>query len=489
MRIKKLIENQQFQLILVVFLGLILRIYGVLSFPVTFDEAHNILLSKVDDTNLIIRVAAEAYPPLFFLIMHLWEFISDNIIFLRALSLAIGVLTIFSIAFVGGKLFNKKVGLISAYLFAISPSQIYYSSIARMYSMAILESVFILYFFFKFLDKKKVLIPLGLFLLLGLYTHYYFTIFLLVLNIYMFLKKKFLKNWLLLNLIITILYIPVISLMLSTQRVFAVPANSILKLPIFLIISVIPWEFIQTLSIFRYNNLDSTSFYAIVLAFIALLFIFIAFKFLTKIKKLGTLIFLYILAPFIILTISFFIFRISNLRSFILFSPIFFIISSLVLSKISKKKSVFILLSFSLITFLFMYNYNLHYLGDNEELRSAYSNFKQEDVVLYNDVILFLPTKILNTPGIHLLMSPGYLEGTAYDVLGIQLSSYSSIPKTNKLWYVRQETNWPPYEIFADELESKLDEDLLEKKRIPYYKFQLIEYETDKSVKASSKLI
>lgn len=195
--------NKTFLLIGIILLGLILRIIGIFNLQLTFDEAHNILLARSNNLLLMTKAALDAHPPLYFFISHFWQLLFPQYLYSRLLAIFFGVAAMISIAYIGKKLFNYRVGLIASFLVAIAPSQIYYSSTARMYSMAILISIYVIYTYIKFHFQKSNIYPFIISMLLGIYTHFFFIILLLSLNIYELLNwrvsKKIRKKWIISN--------------------------------------------------------------------------------------------------------------------------------------------------------------------------------------------------------------------------------------------------------------------------------------------------
>lgn len=468
------------QLLIIASIGGLLRILGIFTLPLTFDEAHNILLSKSNDVILMIKTAAESYPPLYFLIWHSLHTISDNLIFLRLPSLVFGTLTILLAGVLGKKLFNWKIALIAALFFAFSPSQIYYSSVARMYSLNILEALLIIYFFTKFIKTRSGIVLFGITMLIGLYSNYFFIILFFVLALYFYshfyADKKIIKQWLVLNGVILFLYLPLVYLFFAADRAFAVPANTILKIPFFFIVPFIPWDIIQTLSIVAVRQFDLSSFFAFGIIFLVFILITLAI-FTKKGKNIKLFILVYLLSSAIVVLLSYLIFRIMNLRAFILFSPLFYFIISAFLEKLRVKIRVAIVALILFLNLFFLLVYYTNSLGSKEILSQVYKEFKDNDYVVYNDVILYLPSKILKPNGNHLLIYPGYLGENQYKALNISLAKLPrSIKTNNRIWYIKQNTNWPPYEILATKLENDLKKNYTELKRKYYYQFQLILY-------------
>ena len=472
------IDNYTIGLLVITLLGIILRIVGILNFPISFEESHSLLVSQIDSIFLIIKTApSEGYPPFFFLIWHFFQRFSTDLFFLRLPSLIFGALSILSIAYVGKKLFNPAVGLISALLVSLSPSLIYHSSIGRMYSLGVLEFVWIIFAFIRFTSGKSSIFLFALLMLLGLYTHFFFIPLFFMLNLYIIFAKrgrKILLQFLAADLLIFFLFFPII---LTSELLVAVPANTIIKLPAFYASGAITPDLFNPFKLY-----SATLFNPIKLIIMASYFLFVliliwgSFVF-RKNNKIQLFSFIYILTPILLLIFSFNFYRIANIRPYILFSPLFFFIAATLLSSLQKKMRIILLVLIISLPGLFLFTYFLTDFESKNTLKSIYSNFGKDDFVIYNDPTTFLPTRILKTPGNHVLMYPGHLKVDSLNLLGIQLGNLSSIKETvpdQKVWYVKLQTNWVPYDDFANKLESMLEKRYLESTRLTYDGIQLI---------------
>ena len=150
-------------------------------------------------------VANSNRPPLYFILLNFWiNLFGTSEAALRSLSAIFGIISILLIYQVGTALFNRRVGLISGFLSAISYYHIYYSQEARDYSLLLLLSLLSYFFFIKIIKQdKKWHYPCYFLanLLLG-YTHFYGLLiiasqalfFLLFWNKYRLQRVKFLST-------------------------------------------------------------------------------------------------------------------------------------------------------------------------------------------------------------------------------------------------------------------------------------------------------
>ncbi|MBI3379844.1 glycosyltransferase family 39 protein [Candidatus Gottesmanbacteria bacterium] len=172
----------------VVILAFFLRIVH-LDQSFWLDEAAQVIESS-RALNQQFNLAADFHPPLYHLLLHFWLQPATSEVWVRMLSVFLGIGSIFFIYLLGRLIIKEKQALSAAFFLAISPYHIWYSQEARPYIAFAFFSLASTYFLIK---KKWVLCTV--FLVLSLYTHY-FTLFLLIGDgFYIFLfEKKYLKT-------------------------------------------------------------------------------------------------------------------------------------------------------------------------------------------------------------------------------------------------------------------------------------------------------
>lgn len=138
--------------------GLILRLIS-LNQSLWLDEAINVLAAKnYSLINLLTQYArADFHPPGYFFLLWVWgRLFNFSEVSMRMPSVIFGVLTIWLIYLIGGKLVSKSFGLIAALLLAINPLHIYYSQEARMYAFAAFAVSLNFFLFIKLLKKENI---------------------------------------------------------------------------------------------------------------------------------------------------------------------------------------------------------------------------------------------------------------------------------------------------------------------------------------------
>ncbi len=182
----------------IVTVGVILRFSKILCLrDFWYDEAFTGIITRMSWPEMQSMIFRDVHPPLYYWLLKSWaSFVGYSGVSLRLFSLFIGLLSIVSVYYVGKKIFNKKVGLLSAFIMAISPFAIQYSQEARMYSLFAFITIWLVYFFIKALQTDMLVYWLAWGFVGGLffYTHYlslfFFPIFYLVAVWYKFSELK-----------------------------------------------------------------------------------------------------------------------------------------------------------------------------------------------------------------------------------------------------------------------------------------------------------
>ena len=131
-----------------------LRIYRVcITGPVSFDEAYSTWVGSKSLLSLFAIAAMDKHPPLYYLIMHFWNFFGYSETWIRIPSLMASVLSLYIFIKVSASVLKSRLAVISAFfLFAVDISQIQYASIARSYAIDSLFVLLSVYAFFKILQ-------------------------------------------------------------------------------------------------------------------------------------------------------------------------------------------------------------------------------------------------------------------------------------------------------------------------------------------------
>ncbi len=233
---QKLIQDRKYLytllLLIVVVLAAALRFYDLKGESYWYDEVIMVRVAQGD----IWSILEGGRPPFFIVLAHFWiKLFGTSEVATRSLSALAGVLSIPLIYAVGRQLFDKRVGLISAFLMAISQFQIYYSQDFRYYSLFALMTLFSFYFYVLLLDTRKILyfVLYVIASILLFYTHTFGVFILFVQNLYLLLKwnnyRTIKFQWILSQIFLLIAILP--RFIISIQKVFIGKAGAMSWLP------------------------------------------------------------------------------------------------------------------------------------------------------------------------------------------------------------------------------------------------------------------
>jgi hypothetical protein len=210
-------DKKQILMMAIIALGVFLRLFKLSSQGVWIDEY--ITASLASGPNLLYvffdSLANNPHPPLFFMLEHIMvKIFGVSALSIRILPAIIGIVNIFIFYKLTRSFFSEKVSMIALFLFALNPYQIYYSQEARMYSLFLMTSMLIIYYFL--MSIKYNTFAEGPFIswsVIGLYVHNYTILLLLVLNFIIFVtNRKDLRPglWLKAQLVIFICWLPML---------------------------------------------------------------------------------------------------------------------------------------------------------------------------------------------------------------------------------------------------------------------------------------
>ena len=137
--------------------GAILRLLFLGGESLWLDEAFSVTISRrglLDLLRMVVRT--DAHPPLYYLVLKLWMGFGSSETHVRLLSAlfsiaAIPVMYAVAVALYG----DRRIGLLSALILAISPFQIWYAQEARMYAMLTFLVLLSAYFYIRALQDGE----------------------------------------------------------------------------------------------------------------------------------------------------------------------------------------------------------------------------------------------------------------------------------------------------------------------------------------------
>jgi 4-amino-4-deoxy-L-arabinose transferase-like glycosyltransferase len=137
-----LLQNPKTKLIFIIVLALGIRLAGIASRPIWYDEAFSALLAEQGPAailsgtlaNDVDSSAAEEHPPAYYFILWGWaQAFGNSLVAVRMLSIITSLGIILCVYLIASHLFNQQTALTAAFLAAILPFQIHYGQEIRMY--------------------------------------------------------------------------------------------------------------------------------------------------------------------------------------------------------------------------------------------------------------------------------------------------------------------------------------------------------------------
>lgn len=153
------------------------------------DEGFAVVLAQKSIPEIVRVVARDTSPPLFYLTLHLWmKIFGTSEVAIRGLSFLYFTLLVLTVFLIGKLLWNKKTGLLAAFLTFTNPFLFRYGFEGRMYSILAFFSTLSMYFYLKKSFWAYVLATTA-----ALYSHH-FAIFVIIVQGFWSLKKVLLTK-------------------------------------------------------------------------------------------------------------------------------------------------------------------------------------------------------------------------------------------------------------------------------------------------------
>lgn len=429
-------------LILILFLGIFLRIYGIETESFWLDESETVFATQKTPSYIVSNLytnilAPEIFGPgrgggsmpLSYILFYYWtKLVGLNEFKLRLLSAIFGVISIYLIYLLGKELFNRKVGLVAAFILAINHQHIYYSQEARTYSFLVMSAIFSVYFLHKMLFECKFyhIIFYSLATIALLYSHYY-SIFLLIFEILYALiilvnYRSNVKKAIISGFIILLAYLPWLPVLFrqffGRSVVSGVQGPLTLSKAVQNIIGINSWISPDLLTRYGLANLELSSItFAGLLTILSILFLSIAFILFFLIglfsffryyknKKLIArsdnylMLLMWFFVPLLILVISAFISpktsSLGPIRYLLFLTPPYYILISksiVQFNMMSKLRNIskYILIFITLSSLMPLYSYYTNY--DKGQYREAAeylaSRAKESDYIIVHGAPIF----------------------------------------------------------------------------------------------------
>jgi 4-amino-4-deoxy-L-arabinose transferase-like glycosyltransferase len=142
--------------VLITSLAAALRFHSLAAKSFWFDEGVSVAIARLDWYNFVrILWRREANMSLYYLLLRFWLHFGGSEFFVRSLSVLFAFSSIPAIYVLGRRLFDSRVGLISAVLLAANAYHVQYSQDARSYSLMVLICLLSSRYFLKCISEPS----------------------------------------------------------------------------------------------------------------------------------------------------------------------------------------------------------------------------------------------------------------------------------------------------------------------------------------------
>jgi mannosyltransferase len=176
----------------IVALGFGLRLYRLDAQSFWYDEAYSASVAGGAPAQIMFNRFHDVHPPLYHLVLHLWQMIDHSDFTLRLLSAMLGTAGIAALYALGKATFDQKVGLTAAAITCLAPYTVFYGQEARMYSLLLLLSSMLLLSYKRMLDtgSTRWWLAYTACVALSLYVQYISALLLLGLHLHFFVSQR-----------------------------------------------------------------------------------------------------------------------------------------------------------------------------------------------------------------------------------------------------------------------------------------------------------
>jgi mannosyltransferase len=212
------LTNYTIALLAIVLGGAFLRLYHLGAQSLGADDTWSVWIAQLSLSKIVQATAADVHPPLYYFLLHYWmATFGTSELAVKLLSIVFGVLSIIIVYALGRQLFDERVGLVGAFILAVSSFNIRYSQETRMYSLLVLLGLLSMYFFIRLSERSTPITWAGYVIstTLLLYTHAYGLFLLIAQNLYvvtlLVVSRKdvfWWRRWAVLQLMVIVLFAP-----------------------------------------------------------------------------------------------------------------------------------------------------------------------------------------------------------------------------------------------------------------------------------------
>ncbi len=219
------IKNKSTVILIIIFaIGIFLRFFKLGGQSVWIDEFCTARFAANKDLIMVFWdvFAKDMHPPMFYMLEHIFcGIFGYSELSLRFLPFVFGVISMFVFYRFVRAFFSEETSLIATALFCLNPYQIYYAQEARNYTMFLVVSMLMMYYFLMSIKYNSFMAgPFVFWSVLGIYTHAFAVILLLVMNgvlIIGYREEIRLNLWLKAQAVIAVFLLPMFMFLLKAS--------------------------------------------------------------------------------------------------------------------------------------------------------------------------------------------------------------------------------------------------------------------------------
>ena len=467
----------------IISLGAVLRLAFLNSHSFWFDEAFSFFLAKLSVNSLITATAADNNPPLYYLLLKAWMAVGEQVWWLRSFSILAGITSIYLIFKVGQKLTNNRTALLASAIFAWSPLQLYFSAETRMYSLAVLETLLLTWFYLKFKSNHKLidLVLLTITAIAGLYTQYYVVLIILAFNLCFIIDRRNFSriqkvSWLISQAIICLAFIPwlVYSSQFNHPNCWCFPLT--LSLPAVFVSFASGGMGVVTLKDFIVNA-PKPAFWA--MGILSLLMFLLFLKGLTYARKNITIL-IWLLFPLLVISSASLIWPVFSPRPLIILSPFYYLLVALGIFGMKNRIKISIIKSLVFLTavVILFQLIDPFFAGPSIDLGKKYLVQHQEknEAIFHLSPMSFYPFQYHNQlPVPQYMIGPSPISPATISQIGGQPVSFNKlITSYSQFWLINMPFWVSPNKLF--EIKQTINQNMILDKEIFYQGIELYHF-------------
>ena len=463
-----MIRNGRIKKGVVVFLFIVaifVRLSLIFVTSSTGDELWLISMTHNSLTNIWIGTLADGNAPFNFIYLHFIGALvghpEKELVLFRLQSLVFSMIAVGCLWYLAMLVSNKKVAIVTVLLSLFLPSTVWISVIARHYGLLLLQSTLLFIFYIRFLQQKKTrdLICYTIVAIIGMYTHFYFSLLVVSLSTSFFFEKinnKMLAKWLVSLLSISLLFLPLLVSFFNTpQYEISNIHNSLLKIPgsfLAYVTSFLTLLFLQSQGFLL-------GYYVIFFSlFLVSVYLFMNGLRLWNKRMMFPFVSSLLIPPVIILFVSYTVKAVFFVNSLLIFLPAFIIILAQGIQKDFQHKKIATILFIFCVAIVYVPFLSALYQSTTEFTQPflyLHSVYKPGDIILHADMYTFLGAEYYVKKGVNYGITPTIYTRVTEATHGYKIISVKTIQQTNgRIWYIQ-----PQFYNFPRAQEAKQDLD------------------------------